>query len=141
MGSKWVIILVIIVIIIGGGIYLSQIHKPAFAPMIQTSPTSIISTIPITTAPQAQNTVILTQNGFEPTTLTIKAGTTVTWTNNSGQESTVNSDPHPTHTDYPPLNLGAFADGQSLSLLFDKPGMYGYHNHLDPNEQGKILVK
>lgn len=91
--------------------------------------------------PNPADTVTLTANGFIPQVLTIKAGDTVTWVNNSGVQATVNSDPHPLHTAYPPLNLGEFNDGDSLSLTFPKPGRYGYHNHLDATQTGIIIVK
>src|SRR4030043_2128666 len=50
--------------------------------------------------------ISLTSAGYEPSEITIKAGNTVVWTNNSGKEATVNSDPHPTHLLWPFLNLG-----------------------------------
>lgn len=91
--------------------------------------------------PRATSTITLTAKGFSPQTLTIKAGTLVIWVNNSGSQATVNSDPHPTHTAYPPLNLGQFNDGDSLQLLFNKPGRYGYHNHFDATQTGVIIVQ
>lgn len=68
-------------------------------------------------------------------------GTTVVWVNNNGQAATVNSDPHPTHTLFPFLNLGGFEDGSSVSAKFDKVGVYTYHNHLDPTETGTVIVE
>lgn len=91
--------------------------------------------------PNPINTITLTADGFSPKILVIKRGTTVTWVNKSGSEATVNSDPHPTHTNYPPLNLGQFNDGDSLQLQFNKPGRYGYHNHFDATQTGTIIVK
>lgn len=93
------------------------------------------------TVVREQKMIILTADGFSPATVTIKAGTTVTWTNNSGGEATVNSDPHPQHTDYPGLNLGRFSKGQTLSLIFTALGKYGYHNHLNPWQQGTVIVE
>jgi len=90
---------------------------------------------------QESSTVTLSATGFTPATLTIKAGTKVTWNNNSGEVATVNSDPHPVHTDYAPLNLGQFSDGGTLSLVFDKPGTYGYHNHFNPSQKGTVVVQ
>jgi plastocyanin len=87
------------------------------------------------------NTVILSDTGFSPQTLTIKPGDNVTWVNQSQSDATVNSDPHPTHTDYPPLNLGSFLPGASLSLIFNSPGTYKYHNHLNPSQTGTVVVK
>lgn len=90
---------------------------------------------------QEQNAVTLTSSGFSPKTLTIKAGTTVNWINKSRVDATVNSSPHPTHTDYPPLNLGSFPDGGTLTLTFNKPGTYKYHNHLNSSQFGSIIVE
>lgn len=86
-------------------------------------------------------TVVLGPSGFAPATLTIKAGTRVTWINKSGTSAILASNNHPTHTLYPPLNLGEFGDGSSVQLVFDKPGTYGYHNHLNPDEGGTIVVQ
>ncbi len=86
-------------------------------------------------------TVSLTSSGFNPQSLTVKAGTTVTWVNNSGGPATVNSDDHPTHQKYPMLNLGKFEAGSSLQLKFDKPGTYTYHNHLNPSQKGTVVVQ
>jgi len=94
-----------------------------------------------TTSPQANMAVNITAGGFTPQTLAIKSGTTVTWTNTSGGDVSINSDPHPTHTLYPPLNLGRVSDGGSVSLTFNKAGSYGYHNHLNPAQKGTIVVQ
>src|SRR6266571_5034216 len=137
MNNKWLLIILLIALVAFGGYYLyakkvSQpaTHYPSSSPT--TSPTEVM---------HEQAAITLTKDGFSPASLTVKAGTTVTWTNKSGAKATVNSDPHPTHTAYPPLNLGMFADGETLSLTFDKPGTYGYHNHLNPNDRGTIIVQ
>ncbi len=109
-----------------------------------TSPMAAGSTA-VTPTPEATSnsevTVQVTASGFDPQTVTVKAGTKVTWMNNSGQTVSINSNPHPIHTDYPPLNLGRVDDGGSVSLVFDKPGSYGYHNHLQPSQTGEIIVQ
>lgn len=149
---QWVIIYLVIGGIIYGGIYYFFLAKNGGYNSNQSGqyqtqqPTSQQQASPATsqastTAQQSQNTVTLTANGFSPATLTIKAGQKVTWINKSGEEATVNSDPHPTHTAYPPLNLGSFPDGGTLSLTFDKAGKYGYHNHLNPSARGTIVVE
>ncbi len=107
------------------------------------TPTSIYgnqSNRPENVTPNPATTITLNVTGFVPQVLTIHRGQTVTWVNNSGQQATVNSDPHPTHTAYPPLNLGEFNDGDSLSLRFPKTGRYGYHNHFDATQTGTIIV-
>ncbi len=148
---QWIVLYVIIGVLVYGLIYYFVFSKKGYNsaqtgqsqyPTTQqqvASPTA--SQIPSATEAQQQNTVTLTQDGWSPATLTIKSGETVTWINKSGEKATVNSNPHPTHTLYSPLNLGTFPDGGSLSLVFTKAGSYGYHNHLNPGETGTIIVK
>jgi plastocyanin len=86
--------------------------------------------------------VTLTENGFEPNTVKIKAGGAVRWTNkSSADEATVNSDDHPTHQKYKPLNLGVFKKGSTLMLIFNTPGTYGYHDHFHPSYKGTVVVE
>lgn len=151
MSSK-IILVVIALAILAGGIFLLN-SKNTYTPQSNPSPTNtqreqISQTPSVTSAPalspsqqQAQNTITYTSSGFSPATLTVKAGTTVTWINKSGADFSLDSNPHPVHTDYPPLNIGVIANGQSSSLTFDKPGTYGYHNHLNPSDTGEIIVE
>lgn len=132
---QWIFLYVVIGAIVYGIIYYFVFAKKGGYTTNQTGQYKYPSTT------QQQNAVTLTQNGWSSATLSIKAGQTVTWINKSGQDATVNSNPHPTHTDYPALNLGSFPDGGSLSLNFPKAGTYGYHNHLNPSEKGTIIVQ
>ena len=90
---------------------------------------------------ERMTTVSLTDAGFEPQTINIKAGMTVVWTNNTSATADVSSAQHPTHLVYPPLNLGNFDPGNSVSLVFDEPGSYKYHNHLNPSKFGTVVVE
>lgn len=137
MNGKWLIGIVILVVLVGAIYFLNKntTTQSTPTPTVASQPTS-----PATSTTQ-QNTVTLTQDGFSPATLTIKAGTKVTWVNKSGTDAAVNSAPHPIHTAYSPLNLGNFSDGEMLSLTFDKAGTYGYHNHLNASQEGTIVVQ
>lgn len=105
------------------------------------APKSEISkSVPTQTAIQIKE-IIVTKNGFEPETVVIKAGTKVVWLNQSGGAATINSAVHPDHLLYPPLNLGQFNDGSTVSLVFGKSGKYTYHNHLNPKQTGTIIVE
>src|SRR3989344_6459550 len=84
--------------------------------------------------------VIITEDSFSPQTLTVEPETVIIWTNQSGETATVNSSPHPVHTDSPILNLGELADGDKFSLVLENPGTYKYHNHLNPTQFGTIEV-
>ncbi len=145
---QYILIYAVVGIVVYGLIYYFVLSKRGsnYTSSYNSAPAANSSASPSFTdaspgATQVQNTVTLTADGFSSAVLTIKVGTAVTWMNKSGAEATVNSDPHPVHTDYQPLNLGRFPDGGSLSLTFDKPGTYGYHNHLNPSQTGKIIVQ
>lgn len=86
-------------------------------------------------------TITLTDSGFTPKDITVKGETRVAWINKSGTVATVNSDDHPTHQLYRFLNLGEFADGSSVQVVFDKAGKYSYHNHLNASETGTVTVE
>ena len=88
-----------------------------------------------------KQTIDVTIQGFDPKTITVKTGTLITWINKTGKDSAIASDPHPTHRAYPSLNLGKFPDGNGVSLIFDKAGTYGYHNHFIPAQTGKVVVE
>ncbi|HMJ00601.1 MAG TPA: hypothetical protein VK488_12255 [Gaiellaceae bacterium] len=88
------------------------------------------------------NVVKFTGTAFEPSTLTIKAGDTVTFENKSGDDFWPASNVHPTHLLY--LGFDAkkpILDGGTYSFTFTKKGSWGYHNHLTPDIQGTIVVQ
>lgn len=94
------------------------------------SPTQAESATAAATAPQ----VTLEQAMFGPATLTIRAGTTVTWVNNDGDLHTVTS------------TQGLFASpgldaGDTFAYRFTAPGTYPYFCALHPHMQGTIIVQ
>lgn len=127
---------IVVVLIVAGGFFL--LSRGSQKNVVATpKPTTQASASP--TATQSANTVTLTANGFSPATITVKKGDAVTFTNKSGADAQINSDPHPTHNLFPFLNLGRIADGQSLSVVISQIGTFTYHNHLDPTERGTII--
>ena len=65
---------------------------------------------------------------FSPQTLTVPAGTTVTWTNNDGAPHTVTSTDGPSTSAQitGAFDSGNLASGQTYSFTFDKAGTYYY---------------
>ena len=106
-----------------------------------TPSTSTSQTSPTLAVQESQNTVTLSADSFSPETLSVNAGTKVTWANKSGSVASINSAIHPTHLVYPPLNFDGVRDGASATLIFDKPGTYKYHNHFNPSQKGVIIVQ
>jgi len=82
----------------------------------------------------APNTVAIQNFAFNPATLTVKAGTKVTWTN---QDSAT----HQVVSDTGAFNSGDLSNGQSFSFTFDKAGSYPYHCAVHPSMTGTIVVQ
>ena len=88
-----------------------------------------------------QNRVTVSKNGFSPSSITIKRGEAVVWINQSGEDASVNSGPHPTHDLHRFLNLGQFPSKSSVGVTFNETGTFDYHNHFHPEQIGAIVVK
>lgn len=136
------ITIVVVVVILLVGWFLVQSQQSATTPV----PTSVETPTPTTaeSSPSAmteETAVTISSTGFSPKDVAIKAGKTVTWTNNDSANHTVNSSPHPTHTDNPFLNLGTIAPSASKSLTFPTAGTYKYHDHLNPTSFGSVTVE
>ena len=83
-------------------------------------------------APTAQ--VSIANMSFSPRTLTVAAGTTVTWTNRDGDAHSVESRGKG-FTSSPLLNTG-----QKYSYTFTTPGTYEYYCAVHASMTGKIVV-
>ncbi|OGG08176.1 hypothetical protein A3D05_05570 [Candidatus Gottesmanbacteria bacterium RIFCSPHIGHO2_02_FULL_40_24] len=85
--------------------------------------------------------VIMTDNGFDPAIVTVKKGDSVFFENRSGEMMLVASDPHPQHDQYPGFAMKeGTTRGESYYFTFDSSGVWGYHNHLNPEKTGIIVV-
>ncbi|MBI2613709.1 MAG: cupredoxin domain-containing protein [Candidatus Levybacteria bacterium] len=134
MNSKILLAIVALIVIFGAFILLGN------------KKTSLTTSIEKSTPTQVQIlkenvTVTLSDSGFTPKDITVKAGTRIIWVNKSGKAATVNSDDHPTHRLYPFLNLGEFADSSSVQVIVEKAGKYNYHNHYSASETGTITAQ
>lgn len=78
---------------------------------------------------------------FKPSTLTIKKGDIIRFTNHDDVPHQVASDPHPIHTNAPILNGPVINKGETFIVGFAAAGTYTYHCHLHPNMKGTIVVE
>lgn len=85
--------------------------------------------------------IFVTEQGFEAAEVRVKAGGIVTFTNSGENDHEIASTPHPTHTDYPALNLGVIKPFASKTLLFPQAGTYKFHDHLNPQFSGTVIVE
>jgi plastocyanin len=85
-----------------------------------------------TPTPTPTLTITITSNGASPKTLTVAAGSQVTFVNNDSIEHQMYSDPHPEHTDCPELDsVGFLAPGQSRQTEnLNIVRTCGFHDHI-----------
>lgn len=74
---------------------------------------------------------------FNPQSITIVKGDTVTWTNNDTFTHTVTSDIVPPIFDSEPIDIPA---GQQFQYTFNTPGTYNYHCEIHTTMHGTIIV-
>ena len=76
------------------------------------------------------DTVQIKGFAFSPSTLNVKAGTKVTWTNNDSTDHTVTAD----KSDATTFQSGHLGNGKTFWFMFEKPGTYKYfcsiHNYM-----------
>ena len=139
MKNNTLIIVIIIVLILGVAAYLIMKPQPISpTPSVPyTPPTSIQPTAPTTALPASLNSSINIINiqsfAFNPSTLTVKAGTKVTWTNNDSVAHTVTSDSGK-------FDSGNISPGQSFSYTFTNTGTFNYHCTIHPMMKGTVVV-
>jgi plastocyanin len=98
------------------------------------SPTPVAATITITAA------------GVSPKSVQVALGSRIRFVNNDTREHDMGSDPHPDHTDCPPINqVGILKPGEQRdtgNLVVART--CGYHDHEDPDNtalQGSIIIR
>ena len=72
---------------------------------------------------------------FTPATLTVKAGTQITWTNGDDIPHTVVSDDHTT------FKSKVLDTNDTFTFTISKPGTYSYFCSIHPKMTGKVIVE
>jgi plastocyanin len=94
-----------------------------------------------TAAPPAStgggNSITIKNFAFDPTPLTVKTGTIVTWVNQDGAPHIVVSD-----TGSPTIfSSDSLSTGASYKFTFIQPGTFTYHCAIHPSMKGTIIVQ
>lgn len=91
----------------------------------------------------AAATITFANGGYEPKEVSIKVGEKVTFVNGSEAEYMwPASNLHPTHELYPEFDpREPIGPGDSWSFVFEKRGMWGFHDHLFSNRRGTVNVE
>ena len=113
---------------------------PTPSASVTLSPTPVVSKI----APRRWD-VTITASGVSPKLLTIRAGDSVRFRNDSAVAVWPASDPHPTHTGCSGFDARrGLQQGETYTLSFPTAKTCSYHNHLSPFDalyQGTITIQ
>ena len=111
--------------------------SPAATPKTTTQATQAAATPKATQAaatPAVGATSVTIKNfAFDPETVTIKLGQTVTWTNQDSAAHTVVGDGG--------IDSGDLSKGKSYSKTFDTEGTFDYHCSIHPQMTGQVIVQ
>jgi len=103
------------------------------------SPSPVVSPAgggaPSASAPAGGSGQAVTIKGFafDPASISVTVGTTVTWTNEDGTAHTVTFDSGG-------VDSGHLATGATYSRTFDAPGTFAYHCAIHPSMTGTVTV-
>jgi len=101
-------------------------------------------------------TVTYSDSGYSPSVITIKKGEVITFDNKGTQLMWTASAVHPTHKAYPDSGIEkcgeqdqtsnfdsckGYEPGKLWKFSFNESGTWKYHNHLQANHTGTIIVE
>jgi len=125
---KQILILIVAVVVVGGGAwwFFGQPSSEQEEPL-----------------PTSEEVIVrVTDSGYEPGSISVRVGTTVTFVNESSRPVQTASDVHPIHQLLPGFDaLRGFAPGESYSFTFQKVGTWRYHNHFRAQHGGVVIVE
>ncbi len=96
-------------------------------------------TTPSTPSPSAVagNTITIKNFAFDPSTMTVKTGSEITWVNQDVAPHTVASDTG----SLVKFSSDSLPTGASYNFTFTQPGTYTYHCSIHPFMTGTIVVQ
>jgi plastocyanin len=102
------------------------------------SPTASMAPMAMSPAPSmapaaSAGAVTISGFAFGPASISVAAGSTVTWTNQDGTAHTVTADDGS-------FDSGSLAPGATFSQTFDTPGTYTYHCAIHSSMTGTVTV-
>lgn len=133
--NKIILIIIIVLIIAVGGYFIYYAYQGSAYKT--TTPGETNNNTPATNNQQQAQpenlsaSVFIKNFAFNPATLTIKAGTTVTWTNN---------DPFPHQIKSAAFNSSPLDQGSTFQFTFSALGQYDYSCAIHPSMKGKIII-
>lgn len=120
-------------------------RRPTPRPIVIIDPYPIPYPVPVTPPPGYEEaidvaTIVVRSGQFAPAWTRVTTGAQVKWLNQDSVSHAI-SYPIPGQTALGPTWEHVLAPGQSITLVFNTPGTYTYHDRLNPTMQGTIQVQ
>lgn len=135
-----VAVVVVVILLVGGVVAYNQ--SKTMQPESSDSSAKTTSKIPGVnnedlTPPSEPNSINIENYTFVPATLTVKKGTTITWTNkDQAKHNVVADDDSPQGGPNGPL----IGQGETYSFTFDTVGTFKYHCQPHPYMKSEVVV-
>lgn len=121
MNNKVIFGIVVIILVVVGAVFLNKKGLYLSPPSTEGTPEAV-----------GGNAVTIQNFAFALATLTVKAGTTVTWTSQDSATHNIKSDT---------FNSPEIAQDGTFSFTFNDKGSFDYICGIHPTMQGKIIVE
>ncbi len=112
----------------------------ATTPPVTTIPVTTTTATPTTTSPPPAVAVTIQGFAFNPASVTVPKGTTVTWTNQDSAPHTIVNDATSTIVLGKLFSSNSLGMGQTFSFTFNDAGTYAYHCGIHPSMKGTVTV-
>lgn len=129
------IVIVVVVVAVVLGFFLSRGTKPSTGTQSDMNAQNSNTQQSQAGSAVATNSITISGFAFSPASITIKKGTTVTWTNQDGAAHTVQETDGKTGPDSTML-----ANGKSYTFTFAETGTFKYHCSIHPDMTGTVTV-
>lgn len=136
MGKSYIVGSVVIVIIIAVVAIVAERGKSSTSSEATPTPTASVAATASPVSDATSAAVEIKNFAFSPATITVKKGTTVTWTNQDSMNHTVTSDAGIIGGP----NSQQFGQGQTYSFTFSDLGTYSYSCQIHPKMTGTVVV-
>ena len=113
---------------------LRQLLVPSMQVLLLGAMAAVVSYASAEAAPEGSTVVMAKDFSFAPTSLSVAAGSTVTWTNKDDE-------PHTVVSEAGLFRSAALDTNESFSFRFEKPGTYRYTCSIHPRMVGTIVVR
>lgn len=141
----WLGLVMIIIVLIAGALvyaFTGQDNKSESSSSEDQNSSQTEAPADSDTATKPDLTIVFGEDGFTAHSYKVKTGGLVEVRNESSRPLQFSSDDHPTHRDEPALNTPVINPGQTTSFRApDEPGEYGFHDHINSQYEGHLVVE